>query len=98
VAFSDAESASESDASKGKGKGQKLALGLSEEAIDSRIAARISGELRFYDGRTHLAISALNKTLRSALKGESRVFTMETPVFIHGSGLNDTKNVDRAGL
>jgi spermidine synthase len=107
VAFTNADPADQqendssgSNSAKGKGKGQdkrRQGLNLSESEIDARIAARITGELRFYDGRTHMAISSLNKTLRKALDEETRVFTMETPVFIHGSGFNDQK-VDRAGL
>jgi thermospermine synthase len=94
MCFSDAKQ----DGSAMKGKGKGSAPTLSEEEIDARIAARITGELRFYDGRAHAAISSLNKTLRKAIAEETRVFTMETPVFIHGAGFNDTKNVDRAGL
>jgi thermospermine synthase len=92
-------------APKGKGKGDGNAPGqgkgasdISEAEIDARIAARVTGELRFLDGRAYLGIASLNKTLRKALQEETRVFTMETPVFIHGSGLNDKEGVDRGGL
>eukprot|EP00793_Prasinoderma_coloniale_P001171 PRCOL_00006162-RA len=71
---------------------------LGEAEIDARIAARVEGELAHYDGRCHAAITALSKSVRAALAKEERVYTMESPVFIHGAGFNDNENVDRKGL
>jgi thermospermine synthase len=70
----------------------------SEAELDRRIAERVTGELQHYDGRCHGCITALSKHVRAKLAEEKRVYTMENPVFIHGAGFNDEKNVDRSGL
>ena len=60
-------------APKGKGKGDGNAPGqgkgasdLSEAEIDARIAARVTGELRFLDGRAYMGIASMTSMERYA--------------------------------
>lgn len=50
---------------------------------DAEIASRITGELRFYDGVTHLGLFGVPKWLRAAVESEERIMTIENPVFMH---------------
>ena len=52
-------------------------------ATDAQIASRITGELRFYDGLTHLGLFGVPKWLRAAVESEERIMTIENPVFMH---------------
>ena len=56
---------------------------LSPAAIDRRVASRIRGGLRFYDGLTHERLFSLPKNLREALTKETKVITEEDPLFIY---------------
>jgi spermidine synthase len=49
--------------------------------IDSRIAARVSTPLRYYDGVTHHGMFGLPKYLREALAAEDRLITDADPIF-----------------
>jgi spermidine synthase len=55
-------------------------LSPSPEEIDRRIAERVTGSLRFYDGITHRGMFSLPKYLREAIKGEGRIITDENPL------------------
>lgn len=50
--------------------------------IDEEIARRIKGELRFYDGTTHLGLFGAPKWLRAAIESEKRLMTEASPVFM----------------
>ncbi len=54
---------------------------LSPEEIDRRIASRVGGKLRFYDGIAHHGIFSLPKYLRQQIAEEKRVITKNKPVF-----------------
>ena len=43
--------------------------------------------MQFLDGRTLLAVLALNKTVRAALARETHIYTVDNPKFIHGEGV-----------
>ncbi|CAM9563460.1 unnamed protein product [Choristocarpus tenellus] len=53
------------------------------DAVDADIEARISGDLRFYDGLAHLGLFGSPKWLRAAIAEESRIMTKDNPVFMH---------------
>ena len=50
--------------------------------IDERVARRVAGELRAYDGLTHVGLFALPRHLRSQLDGANRVLTDEEPLSV----------------
>lgn len=50
---------------------------------DSEIEARITGELRFYDGITHGGLFGVPKWLRAAVEAEERIMTIDNPVFMY---------------
>ncbi len=58
------------------------ALALPAAEIDRRIAERITGELRYYDGETHRSMFAIPKFLRRAVAVESRIITQDEPLFV----------------
>jgi thermospermine synthase len=55
------------------------------DEIDNTIKERcVDGtELKFYDGVTHMGIFGLPKEVRQSLKNETRIMTLENPVFMH---------------
>eukprot|EP01018_Ginkgo_biloba_P005315 Gb_26541 [translate_table: standard] len=61
-------------------------LTLNAEEMDSRIKQRVKGELRFLDGESFIAATALNKSVRKSLSKETHVYTEETARFVHGHG------------
>jgi len=56
---------------------------LATEEIDRRIASRVRGSLRFYDGLAHPGIFSLPKYLRQQIAEEKRVITRDKPVFTY---------------
>ena len=56
---------------------------LTTEEVDRRLADRLTGDLRYYDGVTHRGIFALPKYLRKALAEEQRIITRENPLFVY---------------
>ena len=57
-------------------------LSLTADEIDRRIAERITGELRSYDGIAHQGMFAVPKFLREAVAAETRVITRAEPLFV----------------
>ena len=55
---------------------------LSVQEIDSRIAERISGQLRYYDGITQRGMFSVPKYLRDAVASETRTITQANPLFV----------------
>jgi len=53
---------------------------LSSQVVDQRIAERVTGELLYWDGQTHLHAFALPKYLRRALEQEERVLEDANPL------------------
>ncbi|MBA7658538.1 Polyamine aminopropyltransferase [subsurface metagenome] len=51
--------------------------------VERRIASRIAGGLRFYDGITHQGLFSLPKNLREAIAEEQGVITVDKPFFIY---------------
>ena len=51
--------------------------------LDAEIAARLKGELRFYDGVAHRGIFGLAKPIRESLAAEKRIIAVENPVFMY---------------
>jgi spermidine synthase len=54
---------------------------ISAEEIDSRVASRVTRQLRFYDGTTHTGLFCLPKYLREALANEERLITRDNPLY-----------------
>lgn len=50
--------------------------------LDKRLAARGLGALSYYDGITHTRMFSLNRTVREACERETRVMTVENPLFM----------------
>ena len=57
-------------------------LTLTEAEIDRRVAARVRGTLRSYDGVAHKGMFAVPKFLREAVAAERRVITRVEPLFV----------------
>ena len=55
---------------------------LSPEEVDARIAARITGQLRYFDGTTLRGMVSVPKYLRESVASESRIITRDTPLFV----------------
>lgn len=51
--------------------------------MDEEISSRTEGELRFYDGITHLGLFGTPKWLRAAIEKETRIMTVDAPVFMY---------------
>lgn len=64
------------------GADDDAAVSVSEGEIDRRIAARVLGDLRFYDGQTHRGMFSVPKYLRRAAAAETRVITRGNPLFV----------------
>jgi spermidine synthase len=56
---------------------------LSPQEIDRRLASRVKGRLRFFDGLAHPGIFSLPKYLRQQIAQEKRVITKDQPVFTY---------------
>lgn len=52
---------------------------VSKEDIDKRLAERVDGELRFYDGTTHQSLFNLPKYVRKAIEQQTRINTDSQP-------------------
>ncbi len=55
--------------------------GAEPDETDRRIAARLTSELAYYDGRAHEGLFALPKYVREALSAETRVITDTDPLY-----------------
>ena len=55
---------------------------ISVEEADRRIAERISGELRYFDGTTLKGMVSVPKYLRASVAEESRIITRDNPLFV----------------
>jgi len=66
-----------------------LAIPLTPEEVDSRIADRIDGELRFLDGESYRGLFCLSKQHRRTLAQEKKVLSLEQSSFsfMHNQGL-----------
>jgi spermidine synthase len=54
---------------------------LAREEVDRRLAERVAGPLRYYDGETHAMSFALPRHVREALRGEKRIIEDNHPLF-----------------
>eukprot|EP00850_Spirogloea_muscicola_P022132 SM000278S10019 [mRNA] locus=s278:138022:141251:- [translate_table: standard] len=59
---------------------------LTAEELEKLLSERVSGNLKFLDGETLVAILTLNKFVKQMLQKETTIYTEETPLFIHGRG------------
>ncbi len=55
---------------------------LPPDEVDERIAARITGQLRYFDGTTLRGMVSVPKYLRESVAGEKRIITRDTPLFV----------------
>jgi len=61
---------------------------LTQDKLDALIAERFGPDgLSFLDGRTIHGVASLNKGVRKSLENETSIYTVDNPVFIHGSGI-----------
>jgi spermidine synthase len=56
--------------------------GLTPAAVDARLAQRVKGELRFYDGLAHQHLFSLPVFLREAIAAGTRVITDAEPLLV----------------
>ena len=56
---------------------------LSGDEIDKRISARVSSNLRFYDGITHRNLFCLPLYLRQELSRRAAIITDDNPIFVY---------------
>ncbi len=57
--------------------------GLAPEEIDARLAARLSTELKSYDGHTHVAMFNIPKHIRQSMATTARVSTDQDPILAY---------------
>jgi spermidine synthase len=57
-------------------------LNLSANQINSLISERIEGQLKFYDGDTHIQMLSLPKDIKLILSEDSEIITDQNPVFL----------------
>ena len=62
---------------------QKSVLTVGIDNVNDKIAKRINGNLKFYDGVTHLGLFGVPKDLRQRIVDEDRIMTLDNPVFMH---------------
>ena len=55
---------------------------MSAEEVDARIAERVSGELRYFDGVTLRGMVSVPKYLRESVANERRIITRDDPLFV----------------
>ena len=55
---------------------------VSPEDVDDRIADRVSGQLRYFDGTTLRGMVSVPKYLRESVSNEQRVITRDAPLFV----------------
>ncbi len=58
-------------------------LQISQEELNQRIAQRIKGELKYYDGETHHGQFLLPKVIRNQIEKELRIIEDNHPLFIY---------------
>ena len=63
-------------------KGEERPSTWSPERVDDALAARVNGDLRYYDGITHRHMFSLPKPLREALAAETWIVTEEHPLLV----------------
>ena len=56
--------------------------GLSIEEVDRRLAARVDGDLRYFDGATLMGMVCVPKYLRESVANERRIITRDNPLFV----------------
>ena len=62
---------------------QQGVLTVGIDTINEKIAKRVNGNLKFYDGVTHLGLFGIPKDLRQRIVDEDRIMTLDNPVFMH---------------
>lgn len=55
---------------------------IADGALDARLKERGLGELSYYDSITHTRMFSLNRTVRDRCRDETRVMTVENPLFM----------------
>ena len=55
----------------------------SSRSTNEQIEKRIPGNLKFYDGISHLGLFGLSKQIRGGLEQEKRIITIDNPVFMY---------------
>lgn len=55
---------------------------LTVDEVDSRLAERVVGELRYFDGTTLKGMVSVPKYLRASVNDEQRIITRDNPLFV----------------
>ena len=55
---------------------------LAVDETDRRVAARVTGDLRYFDGTTLVGMVSVPKYLRKSVASERRIITRESPLFV----------------
>ena len=56
--------------------------GLTPQEVDARVAERVTGQLRYFDGTTLLGMVSVPKYLRESVACEQRIITRDAPLFV----------------
>jgi hypothetical protein len=54
-----------------------------DERLKERVGAEAAAALHFFDGSSHAHLMNLPKTIRKILNDETRLFTVEQPIFMY---------------
>jgi len=55
---------------------------MGQSEVDSKLEETVKGELKYYDGRTHLAMFNIPKYIRDFVKRERRISTEADPIYV----------------
>ena len=55
---------------------------MSIDEVDRRLASRVDGDLRYFDGTTLMGMVCVPKYLRESVANERRIITRDNPLFV----------------
>ena len=55
---------------------------LLQEKVDNKIQKYLADDLKYYDGKLHEGLFNLSKEVRTSIKNEDRIITLDNPIFI----------------
>ena len=55
---------------------------ITKEKIDKNVQESLNTKLKYYDGKLHQGLFNLSKEIRTSIKKEDRIITLDNPIFI----------------